>query len=150
MLSKIVKIIRQFFLLENYYKFGLPNNIKTFFFNYNKSSNLKWAKNLDDIMFGYHGSLTTLLNVVDVLNLGKKIMLVGFDMNGRDYFFEKDKNFEDYLDNSYYSEGISHPNLEKVNGKNMLTHWKIISDNLNYKKIDIYCNNPNSILVKKN
>ena len=42
-------------------------------------------------MFGHHGSLTTLLNLIDLLNFRKKIMLVGFDMNGRDYFFEKIK-----------------------------------------------------------
>ena len=138
------------FLLENYYKFGLPRNIQTVFFKYNKSRNLKWAKNLNDVMFGHFGSLTTLLNLVDVLNLGKKVMLVGFDMNARDYFFESDKKFNDYTDKSFFTDGKLHPNLEKINNMNMFSHWKIISDNFNVKNIKLYCNNHKSMLVKEN
>ena len=123
-------------LLEKFYKYGLPNNLNCTFFNYNKSKNLKWALNLNDIMFGHHGSLTTLLNLIDLLNLGKKIMLVGFDMNGRDYFFEKDKDFEKYTDKSFISRGSLHPNAEKIDDKNIFTYWEIITKNFKAKKLN--------------
>ena len=137
-------------LLERFYKYGLPNNLNFVLFNYNKSKNLKWALNLNDIMFGHHGSLTTLLNLIDVLNLGKKIMLVGFDMNGRDYFFEKDKDFLKYTDKSFTSEGKLHPNVEKNENTNIFTYWDIITENFKAKKIKLYCNNQESLLVKNN
>ena len=41
-------------------------------------------------------------------------MLVGFDMNARDYFFENDLKFKEYTDKSFSSAGILHPNLEKI------------------------------------
>ena len=138
------------FLLEKFYKHGLPKNLDCIFFNYNKSKNLKWASNLNDVMFGHFGSLTTLLNLIDVLNLGKKVMLVGFDMNTRDYYFEDDKYFKDYLDESYFVNGKLHPNLEKINNENMFTYWKTINDNLSNNNKKIFCNNSNSMLVKNN
>ncbi|MDC3031129.1 hypothetical protein OA182_02815, partial [Candidatus Pelagibacter sp.] len=138
------------FLFEKFYKHGVPKNLSCFFFNYNKSKNLTWAKNLNDVMFGHFGSLTTLLNLIDVLDLGKKVMLVGFDMNAKDYFFENDKKFNDYNDKSFFSEGNLHPNLEKINNKNIFSHWKIISDNFNFKNIKLYCNNQKSMIVKEN
>ncbi len=138
------------FLLEKFYKHGLPKNLDCVFFKFNKSKNLKWASNLNDIMFGHFGSLTTLLNLIDVLNLGTKVMLVGFDMNARDYFFENDLKFKEYTDKSFSSAGILHPNLEKIQNKNILTHWNVITDNFNVKNIKLFCNNKKSILVEKN
>lgn len=137
-------------LLEKFYEISTPKTLNSIFFNYNKSKNLRWAKNINEIMFGHHGSLTTLLNLIDVLNLGSKIMLVGFDMNGRDYFFDEDVRFKDYLDKSFYMDGKLHPNLEKVNDENMFTHWKEINANLAKNNRKIFCNNLNSMLVKLN
>ena len=138
------------FLVEEFYKFGIPKNLKKICFKYNKSSNLNWAQNLNEIMFGFHGSLTTLLNLITVLNLGKRIMLVGFDMNDRRYFFDKDSNFNKYVDDTFISEGNLHPNVEKINGKNIFTHWSVVNENLQSKKVNIYCNNQKSLFVKKN
>ena len=138
------------FILEKFYKYGLPKNLSCIYFDYNMSKNLNWASNLNQVMFGHFGSLTTLLNLVDVLDLGKKVMLVGFDMNARDYFFESDKKFNDYTDKSFFADGKMHPNLEKINNINMFSYWKIISDNLNVKNIKLYCNNHKSMLVKEN
>ena len=42
-------------------------------------------------MFSFHGSLTTLLNLISILKIGKKVLLVGFDMRDSSYFFEKNK-----------------------------------------------------------
>ena len=77
-------------------------------------------------------------------------MLVGFDMNGRDYFFEKDKDFEKYTDKSFISRGSLHPNAEKIDDKNIFTYWEIITKNFKAKKIKLYCNNQQSLLVKNN
>jgi hypothetical protein len=138
------------FLVEEFYKLGIPKNLKKICFQYNKSSNLDWAQNLNETMFGFHGSLTTLLNLITVLNLGKRIMLVGFDMNDRKYFFDKDSNFNKYKDDSFTFDGNLHPNAEKINGKNIFTHWNLINKNLFSKKFEIYCNNPKSLFVKEN
>tara|TARA_B110000483_G_scaffold223378_1_gene281165 strand:- start:116 stop:973 length:858 start_codon:yes stop_codon:yes gene_type:complete len=137
------------FLIEEFYKFGIPKNLKKICFQYNKSSNLVWAQNLNETMFGFHGSLTTLLNLTTVLNFGKRIMLVGFDMNDRKYFFDKDSNFNKYKDDSFTFDGNFHPNAEKINGKNIFTHWNLINKNIRNNNISLYCESKKSLLVKK-
>lgn len=138
------------FLVEKFYKFGFPVNYKKFLFKYNKSFNLCWSNDLNKDLFGYHGSITTLLNLVDVMKLSKNIMLVGFDMNDKGYFFDNDELFHDYADKSFYNNQLVHPNAQKINGKNIFSYWHIINDKLKENNIKIYSNNKNSLLVKKN
>ena len=50
--------------------------------------------------------------------------------------------FNKFIDNKPY------PNVEKINGKNIFTHWSVVNENLQSKKVNIYCNNPKSLFVK--
>ena len=109
------------FLVEKFYEFGFPMNYKKILFKYNKSSNLCWSNNLNEDLFGYHGSITTLLNLIDVMKLSKNIMLVGFDMNDKGYFFENDNSFYNYADKSFYNNQQFHPNAQDINGKNIFS-----------------------------
>ena len=137
------------FLVENFYKYGVPKTVPKINFFFSKSKNLKWGENINDEMFGFHGSLTTLLNVISALNLSKKILLVGFDMNTKKYFFESDNRFKNYIDKTYHQNTNVHPNVFKVNKKNILSYWPIINKNLKRLNIEVYCSNKNSVLVKK-
>ena len=136
------------FLLENFYKFSLSKDLKSFFFKFKKKTYIKWASSLDDEMFSFHGSLTTLLNLISILKIGKKVLLVGFDMRDSTYFFEKNKLFIKYKDKNFKKKNSLHPNAEKINGKNIFSYWSILNKQLKKKNINIYCNNQNSLLIK--
>jgi len=105
-------------LLENLYKNYFYDNENFYFKTAYQSNNIIWAQNKNEKMFGFHGSLSTLLNVITVLNLGKKILLVGFNMNNKNYFFDKEDNFLSYTDKSFHTEESLHPNLALDNNCN--------------------------------
>ncbi len=140
-------------LLEKFYRFYAPSNIQKIYFNFNKSNNLNWAKNKNEILFGFHGSITSLLNIISILNKFKYIILVGVDFNQSGYFFsDKKKNYYKYIDpklDRLEKKKKQHSNLIKVNEKNVLSFWPLINKNLRRKKIKLYCASKNSELVKK-
>ncbi len=69
-------------------------------------------------------------------------------MKDSSYFFEKDKFFKKYIDQTYEDKTHIHPNARKINNKNIFTHWNIITKNLENKNIRLFCNNKNSLLVE--
>jgi hypothetical protein len=77
------------------------------------------------------------------------VLLVGFDMKDSTYFFENDKDFKKYIDQTYKNRNSLHPNAEKIKGKNIFSYWHILNKQLKKKNIALYCTNKNSLLVKK-
>lgn len=140
-------------LLENFYKFYTPSNIQKLYFKFNKSNNLNWAKNKNETLFGFHGSITSLLNIISVLNKFKHVILVGVDFNQSGYFFsDKNRNYHKYIDpklDRLEKKKKQHSNLIKVNEKNVLSFWPLINKNLKKKKIKLYCASKSSELVKR-
>lgn len=136
-------------LLENFYKFSLSSDVKSFFFISKNKTCIKWASSLKEEIFNFYGSLTTLLNLISILKLGKKVLLVGFDMKDSTYFFENDKDFKKYIDQTYKNRNSLHPNAKKIKGKNIFSYWHILNKQLKKKNIALYCTNKNSLLVKK-
>ena len=140
-------------LLEKFYRFYTPSNIQKFYFRFNKSSNLKWANNENEILFGSHGSITSLINIISILKKFKYIILVGVDFNQSGYFFSnKQKNYYKYIDfknDKLEKKKKLHSNLIKVNDINILSFWPLINKNLRKKKIKLYCASKNSELVKR-
>ena len=151
-LSKTNKILPILFL-ERFYRFYVPKGINKIYFRFNKSRSLKWANKIDENLFGSHGSITSLLNIIYLLKKFKHIILVGVDFNKSGYFFsKKHKNYFKYIDiksDKLETKKKIHSNLIKVGKINVLTHWHLINKNLKNKKIKLYCASKNSELVKK-
>lgn len=147
------KKISPILLLEKFYKFYVPKKLETLLFNFNKSSNLKWANNKSEILFGCHGSLSSLLNIITLLKRFKYILLIGIDLNDPGYFFsKKSKNYYKYIDPKVEiveNKMNLHSNLIKNKKVNILTHWSQINKNLKKRNIDIFCGSKGSELVKK-
>jgi hypothetical protein len=51
-----------------------------------------WAKSLNQKLFHYRGSLTTVLNYISILYPNSKILLIGVDFNTSGYFFDSELN----------------------------------------------------------
>ena len=117
--NKILPIL----LLEKFYRFYTPTNIQKFYYKYDKSRNLRWAKKRNEILFGSHGSISSLLNIISLLKKFKYIILVGVDFNQSGYFFtDKEKNYFRYVDveiDKLEKKNKVHSNLIKVNNINI-------------------------------
>ena len=151
MIEKNKKKTSPILLLENFYKFLTPKTYKTIFFNHRKSSNLNWANNKMETLFGHHGSLTSLINVLSILNY-KKILILGVDLNSTGYFFNTKNVLTKNIDQRSNREEKKykiHSNLIMKNNKNILTHWNLIDKNIKKKKIKLYCGSKNSLFVRK-
>lgn len=112
-----------------------------------------WAKTLDDKLFHYRTSFTSLLNYISIKYPGKIIELVGTDFNSSDYFFQKEldnlniswKDFTSDLTKKYNS----HFSVQDYKGTNLFDKMEYIIQNLNKTNNNIYCCNPESLLVQK-
>ena len=138
-------------MLESFYKFLTPKIYKAFFFNFRKSSNLNWANNKNETLFGHHGSLTSLINILCILKF-RKILILGVDLNTSGYFYNKKNTlskFTDHQSNREEKRYKIHANLIKKNNKNILTYWNLINKSIRKKNISIYCGSKKSELIKK-
>lgn len=136
-------------LLENMYKFCFSSKKNIYFKTNYQSNNITWARNKHEPLFGFHGSLTTLLNLISLYKIGNEILLVGFDMRSKSYFFDKDIKFYKYVDDSFFQKGKNHPNVIKKNKKNIFSYWYVINKNLKLNRVNLYCANKKSLLCKK-
>ena len=140
-------------LLEKFYSSYTPVNIEKYYFNYNKSINLKWANKNKETLFGSHGSITSLLNVISLFQKFKYIILIGVDFNQAGYFFsDKEKNYYQFVEHEkdkLEKKRKLHSNLIKVNDVDILTFWPLINKKLKKKRIKLYCASKQSELVKK-
>lgn len=114
---------------------------------------LVWAENLEEEMFFYRGSLSVLLNLIAVLNLGNTIKLLGVDLSSKNFFDAELKQRTELWD-QWMKDQVKNPNqihatALSLNGQGGIhTQWSFINENLNKKGIDIFCCSKESLLVK--
>ena len=112
----------------------------------------QWAMTLEEPIFHYRGSLTSVLNLCTIFFPGKEIFLVGTDFNQSDYFFEEEINqldfeWKDFTHELVKKEG-KHYSYQPVEGKSMDDIFPFILDSLAKTKNELYCTNSNSLLIK--
>ncbi len=111
----------------------------------------EWAKSLDDYLFHYRGSLTTVLNYISVCFPGYTIKLIGTDFNSSKYFYEeelKQLKFDatDWTTNIIKKEN-KHFSAVSYEGTTMFDKFDYILENLEKSDNKIYCCNAESLLV---
>lgn len=119
---------------------------------------LKWADNLNQVLYYYRGSLTVLLNLITILNPNQPIYLLGVDMNTADSFYQDELNQRPMLRDQFHSVGEKagkHPTVVErtlKGGKKMpgiLDRWPFIKESCEARGCPIYNTNPNSMLVEE-
>lgn len=50
----------------------------------------RWANSLNQQIYHYRGSLSSAINITTILNPGRKIKLIGVDLNDHRYFFQEE------------------------------------------------------------
>jgi hypothetical protein len=113
-----------------------------------------WAKSLDEPLFHFRTSFTSLLNYISIKYPGKTIRLVGTDFNKGEYFFQKElENLDiEWKDSLWEATKANdkHFAAQKFKGTTMMDKMDVVIENLRKSNNEIFCNNPNSLLVKHN
>lgn len=114
---------------------------------------MPWARNFQSPIFHYRGSLTSILNYCSIEYPNRKIYLVGNDFNGSKYFFEKELvNLP--FDSSDWTTALvkkenKHFSFQNYNGTTMVDVFPFILQSLKETGNELFCTNPNSLLVKE-
>jgi hypothetical protein len=143
------------FLEEYYKKFDPGKNIYcsniTFFKKDYHRPWLNWSNSLDQEMFFYRGSLTSVLNLIAVERLSQHICLLGIDLDRQGYFWTDEESSSKELYFSIEKEEKKlgcHATFKSVTPGCIVDHWDIITQNYSRLGIDLTCSNKNSALVK--
>lgn len=112
-----------------------------------------WATSIDEPMYFHRGSLTCLLNLVTVLRLAPKITLMGVDLDDGKAFYAERYDRETILHDSW--EGLRHATgahptaIEYQNIPPIQDRLPWVFGKMKEMGIDVFCQNPNSLLVKQ-
>lgn len=115
---------------------------------------IKWAKSLEEELFFYRGSLTILLNLLSILPLGKKIKLLGIDLNTSSSFYEEEiKTRPDLQDQWMKFQKNNSMNLHAtampLNGQpGIQSQWEFINKQLHFSGRELFCCNIESLLIQ--
>jgi hypothetical protein len=114
---------------------------------------VKWAGSLDETLFHFRTSFTSLLNYISIKYPGRDIKLVGTDFNKGEYFFQEelDKLKLEWRDSLWDAtvKNDKHFAVQKFKGTNMMDKMDYVTANLKKTGNKIFCCNPDSLLVKK-
>ena len=145
--------VRHFFLNRRHYIHKLPHNTFQFVSTTDWLQGGVWAESLQDKLFHYRGSLTSVLNYCSIIASAQDIFLLGNDFNGSEYFFEEDlKNipfdWTDWTTNIIKKEN-KHFSFIEHQGTKMQDYFPFILRELDKRDTKLYCVNKESLLVKE-
>jgi hypothetical protein len=113
-----------------------------------------WAESLDEVLFQYRGSLSTVLNLSTILYPGYTIKLIGTDFNSGKYFFDNELqdieiSWQDHTTEKVREED-THWSVLPIKGTTMFDKFPFILNKLKENNNEIYCCNKQSLLVTEN
>lgn len=146
--------IHRFILFRKFQFIKRPHNskfIKITITPWNKGG--EWAENLDEKIFHYRGSLTSVINICSIIKPSNEIVLIGTDFNSSKYFFQDELEqskfkWKDYTYNITKTNN-KHYSFIKVDNETMSDRFPYINEQLKRLNIKLTCTNPNSLLVKE-
>jgi hypothetical protein len=110
-----------------------------------------WSNNLEDPLFHYRGSLTTVLNYISIKYPNRDIKLVGVDLYSDQYFFQEQLEGLDFDYRDWTSDIVKKEKLHfsAVNHQNTTIYDKFdfILDNLLKSNNNIYICSSKSLLL---
>ncbi len=144
------KNFKQLFRTEFYFKIKPVHNYQ--FITVSKwLEGGAWSNSLSEKLFHYRGSLTTVLNYVSICFPKRKVLLVGNDFNGSEYFFQNeldalDVEWQDFTTNIVKESGV-HFSFLDFKGKKVTDSFPFILNKLEQSENELICVNKDSLLV---
>jgi len=129
------------------------NNFDFFKADIRSPRNFFWASNFNENLFFHRGSLTTAINLANIIYPNCNIKLLGVDLSNPYYFYDKDLlKRKDLIDPITHDEsrkrGLHYPVI-KSKGGTILDFFPKILKELSNQGVNLYCCNPESLLVEK-
>lgn len=113
----------------------------------------EWSNSLENPLFHYRGSLSTVLNYVSIKYPNHPIKLVGVDFNSPGYFFQEELEKLDFAWQDWTTpvtkEEKVHFSAIPYEGTTIFDKFDFILDNLKRSGNEIFSCNSNSLLVTK-
>lgn len=115
----------------------------------------RWATSLREKLYFYRGSLSVLLNLLTILNLGKHIKLLGVDLGSPGSFYDDRLAERPYLMDDYLrlqQSGAVQQHMTAAEFKGMpgiQAKWPFIQRSVEAAGFRLSCCNPESLLVKE-
>ena len=154
-LATSIRLMRakHFFLNRRHYIHKPPHSSFQFISTTDWLHGGAWADSLQENLFHYRGSLTSVLNYCTIAAPNQDIFLLGNDFNGSEYFFEEElKNIPfDWTDwtTSTTKKENKHFSFIDYQGTKMQDYFPFILSELNKRNINLFCTNKDSLLVKE-
>ena len=140
----------QFHKHHAYYLIKRPFKID-FIKMYNYLEGGKWAESLNEPLFHFRSSLSTVLNYASIKYPGYTIKLVGTDLNSKDYFFEQELKNLSFSSTDWTTQHTKkadkHFTVQNFKGTNFLDKIPFMKEELEKTANPIYCCSPQSLLV---
>ena len=113
----------------------------------------RWAVSLDEPLFHYRGSLSSVLNYVTIERPGCEVYLVGNDFYGSKYFFEDelrelDIDWQDWTTTLVREQG-KHFSFQDHKGTKISDRFPEIIERMSESRNRLHCINEDSLLVKE-
>ena len=145
--------VRHFFLNRRHYVQKPPYNHFQFISTTDWLHGGAWAETLQEKLFHYRGSLTSILNYCTITAPAKDIFLLGNDFNGSEYFFDEElkKIPFDWTDwtSSLTKKENKHFSFINHQGTKMQDCFPFILNELSKRNTKLFCVNKESLLVKE-
>ena len=135
---------------KNYFDFVFPET----------SGSSRWATSLNQFLFHYKGSLSSVLNYVSIIRPGTEILLVGTDFYSGEYFFENELEslgipWKDWTTKIIREKGIhisalpfpNNPHKIDEKCKTLFERFDEIIEGLSKTANKLYICNPKSLLA---
>lgn len=112
-----------------------------------------WAKKLEEPLYHFKGSLSSVLNYISIFYSNKKVLLVGVDFNTSSYFFEEELSELKFQTKDWTSElsknENKHYSIIRTNGVKMDDEIPFMITELKKRQIELLSINKNSYLVEQ-
>jgi|DewCreStandDraft_4_1066084.scaffolds.fasta_scaffold83018_2 hypothetical protein len=141
------------------YGFGYQPTLRidpvTYFERSQDSADIAWAESLDEPMANFRGSLSTLINLLCVLDLGRTIKLLGVDLSSSESFYDAEYLHRRDLHDVYTRLQLSKPRsmhftaLPWYGKSGIQGQMGTIVSLARAAGHDIVCCNPHSLLVEQ-
>lgn len=113
----------------------------------------EWAVDLQQKLFHFRSSLSSVFNYVGVCFPGTVIKLVGVDLNGKDYFFEDDLRALSFSTSDWTTTHTKreekHFTVQDYQGTNFLDKFPYMLEELSKTNNTLLCCGASSLLVEK-
>jgi len=149
--ERLILLIKYFYFAELTIKY---ENLLYFKAQRKYLNRFFWGKSLEDELFFHKGSLTTAINLANILFPGCNIKLIGVDLNNPYYFFEqileKRKDLFDPITHIKSRETGKFFPVIRTNAGSIVDYIPDIVNELKSQNINLYCCNKESLLIEEN